>query len=67
MTLPSDFALNRAERHKINKYQDLKNYLKNTWALKEIAIILVVVVAAGLIEKKLEIVPPGNTQPPKYT
>lgn len=54
MTLPSDFALNRAERHKINKYQDLKNYLKNTWALKEIAIILVMVVAAGLIKKNLK-------------
>ncbi|XP_068206444.1 uncharacterized protein [Palaemon carinicauda] len=43
VTLPTDFGLNRAERQKITKYQELKNNLKNTWELKEIGIISVVV------------------------
>ena len=54
VTVPNDFDLNRAERHKITKYQDLKNDLKSTWALKEIEIIPVVVRATGLIEKSLK-------------
>ena len=54
VTVPSDFGLNRAERHKITKYQDLKNDLKDTWALKEIDIIPVVVGATGLVKKNLK-------------
>ena len=54
VTVPDNFGLNRAERHKINKYQDLKNDLKSTWALKEIEIIPVVVGATGLIKKNLK-------------
>ena len=54
VTVPNDFGLNRAERHKITKYQDLKNDLKSTWALKEIVIIPVVVGATGVIKKNLK-------------
>ena len=53
VTVPNDFGLNRAERQKITKYQDLKNDLKSTWALKEIEIIPVVVGATGLVKKNL--------------
>ena len=54
VTVPNDFGLNRAERHKITKYQDLKNDLKSTWALKEMEIILVVVGTTGVIKKNLK-------------
>ena len=54
VTVPNDYGLNRAERTKINKYQDLKNDLKRTWSLKEISIIPVVVGATGVIKKNLK-------------
>ena len=54
VTVPNDYGLNRAERTKITKYQDLKNDLKRTWSLKEINIIPVVVGATGLIKKNLK-------------
>ncbi|XP_068243633.1 uncharacterized protein [Palaemon carinicauda] len=53
VTVPSDFDLNRAKRQKITKYKELKNDLKNTWELKEIGIIPVVVEATGLVKKNL--------------
>ena len=53
VTVPNDFGLNRAERVKITKYQDLKNALRTTWSLKEIDIIPVVVGATGLMKKNL--------------
>jgi len=30
VSVPNDFGLNRAERHKVNNYQDLKNDLRQT-------------------------------------
>ena len=53
VTVPNDFGLNRAEREKYNKYQDLKNDLRTTWELAEIEIIPVVVGATGLVKKNL--------------
>ena len=54
VTVPNDFGLNRAERGKITKYQDLKNDLRRTWSLKDIDIIPVVVGATGLVTKNLK-------------
>ena len=54
VAVPNDYGLNRAEREKITKYQDLKNDLKTTWALKEINIIPVVVGATGLVKQNLK-------------
>ena len=54
VAVPNDYGLNRAEREKITKYQDLKNDLKKTWSLKEISIIPVVIGATGLIKKNLK-------------
>ena len=54
VAVPNDYGLNRAEREKITKYQDLKNDLKQTWSLKEISIIPVVVGATGLVKKTLK-------------
>ena len=42
VTVPNDFGLNRAERQKLLKYQDLKNDLRTTWELDDISIIPVV-------------------------
>ena len=53
VTVPNDFGLNRAEREKVNKYQDLKNDLRNTWELKDIIIIPVVIGATGLMKENL--------------
>ena len=36
VTVPNDYGLNRAEREKLTKYEDLKNDLRRTWALNEI-------------------------------
>ena len=56
-----DYGLNRAEREKITKYQDLKNDLKTNWSLKEINIIPAVIGATGLVKqnfkKYLETIP----------
>ena len=54
ITVPNDYGLNRAEREKITKYQDLKYDLKRTWALKEIDIIPVVIGATGLMKGNLK-------------
>ena len=54
VTVPNDYGLNRAERVKIAKYQDLKNHLRTTWSLKEIDIIPVVVGATGLMKNNLK-------------
>ena len=54
VSVPNDFGLNRAEREKINKYQDLKNDLRTTWLLKEIDIIPVIIGATGLMKKNLK-------------
>ena len=53
MSVPNDFGLNRAEREKLNKYQDLKHDLRDTWDLEEIEIIPVIVGATGLLKNNL--------------
>ena len=54
VSVPNDFGLNRAEREKMNKYQDLKHDLRDTWDLEEIEIIPVIVGATGLVKKNLQ-------------
>ena len=54
VSVPNDFGLNRAERHKVNKYQDLKNDLRQTLQLETIDIIPVIVGATGLIKTNLK-------------
>ena len=54
VTVPNDFGLNRAERQKLLKYQDLKNALRETWDLDDACIIPVVVGATGLIKTNLK-------------
>ena len=61
VAVPNDYGLNRAEREKITKYQDLKNDLKQTWSLKEISIIPVVVGATGLVKKTPKNLPQHDT------
>ena len=53
VTVPNDYGLNRAERCKLNKYQDLKSDLRDVWDLKDIDIIPVVVGATGLVKNNL--------------
>ena len=53
ISVPNDFGLNRAEREKMNKCQDLKHNLKDTWNLEEVEIIPVIVRATGLGKKNL--------------
>ena len=48
--VPNDYGLNRAERDKITKYQDLKHALKDDWKLKEIEVIPVIIGATGKIK-----------------
>ena len=54
VSVPNDFGLNRAEREKLNKYQDLKNDLRQTWDLENIEIIPVIVGATGLMKTSLK-------------
>ena len=54
--VPNDYGLNRAEREKVTKYQDLKNDLKkNLGTLKSIEVLPVVVGATGLMKTNLQI------------
>ena len=49
VSVPNDFGLNRAERHKVNKYQDPKNDLRQTLELENIDIIpVLLLVQLGL-------------------
>ena len=54
VSVPNDFGLNRAEREKVNKYQDLKNDLRQTWELEQIDIIPVIVGATGVVKDTLK-------------
>ena len=54
VSVPNDYGLNRAERDKIAKYQNLKNDLKTTWSLQAIDIIPIVIGATGLMKTNLE-------------
>ena len=54
VSVPSDFGINRAEREKLNKYQDLKNDLRTTWDLDSISIIPVIAGATGLLKTNIK-------------
>ena len=54
VSVPNDFGINRAERDKVTKYQDLKNALKDEWELNEIAVIPVIVGATGIMKDNLQ-------------
>merc|ERR1711879_482979 len=54
VSVPNNFGINRAEREKVAKYQDLKNALKDEWQLKDITVIPVIVGATGLIKDNLQ-------------
>ena len=54
VSVPSDFGINRAEREKVTKYQDLKNALKDEWQLNDITVIPVIVGATGLMKDNLQ-------------
>ena len=54
VSVPNDFGINRAEREKIHKYQDLKNDLIQTWELENIEIIPVIVGATGLLKTNIK-------------
>ena len=53
MSLPNDSGLNRAEREKVTKYQQLMFDIKRNWRLREVEIIPVIVGATGLVKKSL--------------
>ena len=55
VSVPNDFGINRAERDKITKYQDLKNALRNEWQLKSIDVIPIIIGATGLIKDNLQL------------
>ena len=52
--MPNDFGINRAERDKVTKYQDLKHALKDEWDLQDIAVIPVIVGATGMMKDNLQ-------------
>ena len=55
ISVPNDFGINRAERDKVTKYQDLKNALRDEWDLQEISVIPPVIVGAtGLMKDNLQ-------------
>ena len=43
VSVPNDFGINRAEREKVTKYQDLENAIKEVWDLKAIEVIPVII------------------------
>ena len=54
VSVPNDFGINRAEREKVTKYQDLKNALKEEWELNEILVVPVIVGATGIMKDNLQ-------------
>ena len=54
VTVPNDYGLNRGEREKLEKYEDLKNHLREIWSLKNSCVTPVVVGATGLMKKNLK-------------
>ena len=53
VSVPSDYGINAAERVKRNKYQPLMEDLRNSWKLRKIEIVPVIVGATGLVKKNL--------------
>ena len=67
VSVPNDFGINRAEREKVCKYQDLKNALKDEWNLKQIEVIPVIIGATGIMKDSLqEYLKSIPGQPKKY-
>ena len=54
VSVPNDYGLNRKEREKLDKYQDLKHDLKDTWELEDIEIVPVIVGATGLLKTNMK-------------
>ena len=54
VSVPNDFGINRAEREKVTKYQDLKNALREAWDLVDIQVIPVIVGATGIMKDNLQ-------------
>ena len=54
ISVPNDYGINRAEREKITKYQDLKHALKEEWDLEEIEVIPIIIGATGLMKDNLQ-------------
>ena len=54
VTVVNDFGLNRAEREKDDKYQDLKNDLSNTRDLKNIESIPGFISTTGPVKNNLQ-------------
>ena len=55
VSIPNDFGINRAEREKITKYQDLKNALNDEWELNNIEVIPIIIGATGLMKDNLQL------------
>ena len=54
ISVPSDYGLNSAERVKKTKYLPLCEDLKDSWRLRKIEVIPVIVGATGLVKKNLQ-------------
>ena len=52
--VPNDYGMGRQEREKVVKYQDLKNDVTDTFNLRPVDIIPVVIGATGLMKKNLQ-------------
>ena len=50
----NDAGLNRAEREKVTKYQQLRYDVMRNWQLKDVQVIPVIVGATGLVKKNLK-------------
>ena len=54
VSVPNDFGINRAERDKLTKYQDLKHALREEWDLKEIDVLPIIIGATGVMKDNLQ-------------
>ena len=54
VSVPNDYGINRAEREKVVKYQDLKNDIRETWELQDVEVIPVIVGATGILKNNLQ-------------
>ena len=66
--VPNNLGINRAEREKVTKYQDLKYVLKESWNISYNEVIPVVVGATGMMKKNLQgylEINTGNLQRPE--
>ena len=52
--VPNDYGIARQEREKVVKYQDLKNDMNDTYQLRTVDIIPVVIGATGIMKKNLQ-------------